>query len=91
LGVVTEILPGVTSTTAPVPGTEAETEGSTAGETGSDSGADGIGSSTLPEGIVPEMSSPADAPAAEALRPAAEAVTVALLGELVSMVPPAKA
>jgi hypothetical protein len=55
-------------------------------------GSGGIGSSTLAEGMSPVASMAAEAPAAEALRPAAEAVTVALLGPEFSVaVPPTKA
>src|SRR5581483_6446839 len=54
-GVVTETPPGFTATEAPVPGTEAETDGM-AEET---IGIDGIGSSTLAEGTVPEVSAEA--------------------------------
>jgi hypothetical protein len=75
-GVVTFTEPEPTATEAPVPGTEAVTAESSDGMIGSG----GIGSSALPEGISPEVSTPAVAPAAVALRPAAEAVTVALLG-----------
>jgi hypothetical protein len=78
LGVVTFTEPEPTATEAPVPGTEAVTAGSPDGMIG----IGGIGSSTLPEGISPEVSTPAVAPAAVALRPAAEAVTVALLGRV---------
>jgi expansin (peptidoglycan-binding protein) len=80
-GVVTETPPGVTATEAPVPGAEAETEGM-AEET---IGTDGMGSSTLADGIEPDMS-------AEALRPAADAVTVALVGAALKLAePPTKA
>jgi hypothetical protein len=88
LGVVTAILPEPTAAEAPVPGTVAATEGSAEGRSGSD----GMGSSTPAEGMVPEVSTEAAAPAAEVLRPAAEAVTVALLGvELRTEFPPTKA
>jgi hypothetical protein len=84
--VVTDTLPGATFTAAPVPGTEAVAAGSWAGMTG------GIGSSIEPEGTSPVASNSAVAPLAVAFRPAAEAVTVALLGEeLRSGVPPTKA
>jgi hypothetical protein len=73
-GVVTETLPEPTATEAPLPGTEAVTDGSSDGMMGSG----GIGSSTPAEGMSPAVSSEAEAPAAR--RPAAEAVTVALLG-----------
>jgi hypothetical protein len=75
-GVVTLTLPEPTATVAPVPGTEAVTAGSSEGMIGSG----GIGSSTLPEGMSPEASIWAVAPPAVAMRPAAEALTVALLG-----------
>ena len=87
-GVVTETLPGLTLTEAPVPGTEAPTDGMAEDTIGSG----GIGSSTLAEGTLPEGSTWAEAPAADAFRPAAEAVTVALLGAAVRLVlPPTKA
>jgi hypothetical protein len=76
-GVVTLTPPEPTATEAPVPGTEAVTAGSSEGMIGSG----GIGSSTLPEGMAPLLSTSAVTPAALALRPAAEAVTVALLGD----------
>jgi hypothetical protein len=91
LGVATEILPEFTPAEAPVPGTATETDGSVAALTGSGSGMDAIGSSTLPDGMVPDGSNWADAPAADARRPAAEAVTVALLGVVASEVPPTRA
>jgi hypothetical protein len=87
-GVVTDTLPGATATDAPVPGTEAPIAGSSEGTIGRG----GIGSSMPADGTAPELSSWADAPAAYAFRPAAEAVTVALLGELFRLaVPPTKA
>jgi len=56
------------------------------------SGSAGIGSSMPPTGMVPEVSIEAVAPAAEVLSPAADAVTVALLGEeLRTVLPPTKA
>jgi hypothetical protein len=87
-GVVTETLPEPTATEAPVPGTEAVTDGSSDGMMGSG----GIGSSTPAEGMSPAASSEAEAPAAVARRPAAEAVTVALLGPgFTEALPPTKA
>jgi hypothetical protein len=87
-GVVTDTLPDPTATEAPLPGTEAVTEGSSDGMMGSG----GIGSSIPAEGMSPVGSSEADAPAAVARRPAAEAVTVALLGpESTEALPPTKA
>jgi hypothetical protein len=87
-GVVTDTLPEPTATAAPVPGTEAVTAGSSDGMTGSG----GIGSSIEPEGTSPVASNAAVAPLAVAFRPAAEAVTVALLGEELKLaVPPTKA
>jgi hypothetical protein len=87
-GVVTDTLPEPTATAAPLPGTEAVTDGSSDGMIGSG----GIGSSTPAEGMSPVVSNEAEAPAAAALRPAAEAVTVALLGpEFRESLPPTKA
>jgi hypothetical protein len=87
-GVVTDTLPEPTATEAPLPGTEAVTAGSSEGMMGSG----GIGSSIPAEGTSPVGSSEADAPAALARRPAAEAVTVALLGsEFPEALPPTKA
>jgi hypothetical protein len=80
-GVVTETPPGVTATEAPLPGTEAAIDGMAEDTIGTG----GIGSSTLADGIVPEVS-------ADALRPAADAVTVALVGDAVRLAePPTKA
>ena len=76
-GVVTDTLPEPAATEAPVPGTEAVTAGTT---TGTGTGSGGIGSSTPVDGMSPDMSTSAMAPPALALRPAAEAVTVGLLG-----------
>jgi hypothetical protein len=76
LGVVAFTLPEPTTTEAPVPGTEAVTAGSSDGMIGSA----GIGSSTLVDGMSPDMSTPAVAPLAVVRSPAAEADTVALLG-----------
>jgi hypothetical protein len=87
-GVVTDTFPEPTATEAPLPGTEAVTDGSSDGMIGSG----GIGSSTPAEGMSPVVSSEPEAPAAPALRPAAEAVTVALLGpEFREALPPTKA
>jgi hypothetical protein len=80
-GVVTETPLGETATEAPVPGTEAETDGM-ADDT---AGTDGIGSWALTEGTWPDES-------ADAFRPAAEAVTVALVGAALRLAePPTKA
>jgi hypothetical protein len=87
-GVVADTLPEPTATVAPVPGTEADTAASSDGMSGSG----GIGSSMLAEGMSPVASTEAEAPAARALSPAAEAVTVALLGaEFKVALPPTKA
>jgi hypothetical protein len=88
LGVGTVTPPELSAPAAPVPGIEALTDGIADGMIGNE----GIGSSTLPDGMSPVASIPAVAPPAVARRPAAEAVTVALLGsEFIEAGEPTKA